>query len=376
MKLEGGALKAMDRLRAIALERLGEMWDEGKALFSHKARLEPGGVENIGSNPLYSAMCLVGLGRERSPQAMALLEHVQTTYSTVAEAGRATRDVGLLGTAAWALALANHPEYESVVRALLSTLRPRRATSMELGLVLAGLEQAPSALGSEGRAASDAVVAELRSRFSERSGLFRGTAVGASRHAVVHHGITSFASQVYPLVGLSARASNDSRDISELHRCGERLASMQGPDGQWWWLYAPSKGGVLERYPVYSVHQHGMAFMALAGLQALGLGRFAGELANGLAWLNGRNELGVRLFDAERRFVYRAIQRTGSDPDGYGGLSRANHVAVVLATLAGRHEDPDASLGPDRLELLTECRSYELGWLLYGSALVPRAASN
>jgi len=375
MKLEGEALKAMDGLRAVALERLGEMWDEGKSLFSHKARLEPGGIENSGSNTLYSAMCLVGLGREGSPQARALLERVETTYSAVAEAARATSDVSLLATAAWALALANHPEREAVVRVLLSTLRPRRATSMELGLVLAGLEQAPAALGAEGRAASDAAVAELRSRFCERSGLFRGTAVGASRHAVVHHGITSFASQVYPLVGLSARARNDSQDIPELRRCGERLASMQGPDGQWWWLYAPSKGGVVERYPVYSVHQHGMAFMALAGLEALGLGRFTGELAKGLAWVNGKNELGVRLFDAERRFVYRAIQRRGSDPDGYGGLSRAQHVAVVLASFAGRRENPGASLGPDRLELLAECRPYELGWLLYGSALVPRASS-
>ncbi len=57
-------------------------------------------------------------------------------------------------------------------------------------------------------------------------------------------------------------------------RCGSETAAaicgLQGPEGQWWWHYDTRNGSVVEGYPVYSVHQHAMAPMALLDLREAG----------------------------------------------------------------------------------------------------------
>ena len=50
-------------------------------------------------------------------------------------------------------------------------------------------------------------------------------------------------------------------------QCANAICNLQGPLGQWWWHYDSMTGRVAERYPVYSVHQHAMAPMALFAAQ-------------------------------------------------------------------------------------------------------------
>jgi hypothetical protein len=74
------------------------------------------------------------------------------------------------------------------------------------------------------------------------------------------------------------------------------------------------------------------------------------------------------LIESEPPFFARALQRKGTDPDGFFGLSRADHWRVVLASLVGRGRATSAL--PRDLEILDEDRPYHLGWLLHATALV------
>ena len=77
--------------------------------------------------------------------------------------------------------------------------------------------------------------------------------------------------------------------------------------GQWWWHYDSLTGNVFQRYPVYAVHQHGMAPMALFALADAARLDFSQSICNGLAWIyGGNNELAVDLL----RCVFKP---------GYGG---------------------------------------------------------
>lgn len=225
--------------------------------------------------------------------------------------------------------------------------------------------------------ASDAA-AELLDRFAYRAGFFHGDsgffrAKGAlhwNLKGMLHHNLTSFATQVYAIHGLAEHARVMTGNVSDTAcRAAERLVEKQGALGQWWWLYSSRTGNVLEGYPVYSVHQDGMAFMALASLQDFGVRPYESELGLGLEWLFGKNELGQSLIDAKRKSIARCVQRIGSDPDGFGGISRTNQARTLLGSF-GLGNPARSTYEVSELEVLAECRSYHYGWLLYANSLM------
>jgi hypothetical protein len=168
--------------------------------------------------------------------------------------------------------------------------------------------------------------------------------------------IGSFADQVYPIYALSKfyEACGSAEALERARRCADAICRVQGELGQWWWHYDALSGNVLERYPVYSVHQEGMAPMALFALeQAAGL-IYTEPIEKGLAWIFGRNEISSDLRDPSG-IVWRCLkyrQRYRTHLDRMGGL-------------LGRNGNGSAG---DQLKILHECRPYELGWLLYAFA--------
>src|SRR5262249_16281225 len=122
-----------------------------------------------------------------------------------------------------------------------------------------------------------------------------------------------------------------------------------GSMGQWWWHYNSRTGQVAERYPVYSVHQHAMAPMALFALQNASGIDFDSYINKGLQWISEPNELQQDLKDDSASVVWRCIRPVNT------------HVGRVRS-LAGKN------LTPNHLQVLKECRPYELGWLLYAFA--------
>jgi hypothetical protein len=116
-----------------------------------------------------------------------------------------------------------------------------------------------------------------------------------------------------------------------------------------------------------------MAFIGLVPLHGIGLEAHWDALGLGLRWLDGKNELSESLVDSDGRFISRCIQRVGSDADGPYGLSQSAYHRVLLRALGARVDSRGVRAAPADLEILRECRSYHLGWLLCAHALAERA---
>jgi hypothetical protein len=360
----------VERLAKIARALLPRMVDQGTQLLSHKMLLKEGRLVNMGTNVRYTAIALVGLAADSGgvPDAFA------PSINSLVEHAADSADASVLGAATWALALARDERMGWLSRLLDERIDAPRAASMGLGLAITGLAAAAEHGGiaaSSARTTAQRYTVELTSRLS-RGGYFAGSGRLFRRGRLLYGGSTSFASQVYPLHGLAAAVRVlDLEHPERALRVGRLLVDAQGSLGQWWWFYSTHSGRVLEGYPVYSVHQDAMAFMALLPLQELGHGSFAGPLSLGLRWLFGENELRSTLVDQDRGFIARCIQRRGSDSDGLGGLSAASRRRLVLAS-RGLARSAGIGAEPVELEILKECRSYHLGWILYARALLGR----
>jgi hypothetical protein len=363
----------MKELAGVALRALPQMYDERTNLFSQKALPTGGRLVNRGENAYYSAASMVGILSQPdvSPESVV---PVGKALDALLEACDVDHGGPLLSTTLWAGALAGDPRAARLVASLERSLDVGQAESAALGQVLKGLVVGAEAFPEVRDVALDLAqgcAAELLDRHSSRSRVFRAMPQRPSGlRTMLGARITSFASQVYPLLGLAAL--HDYRGEAPppaLRQTAEHLVEAQGPFGQWWWLYSPSTATVLEGYPVYSVHQDGMAFMGLVPVEKLGEGSYREALALGLEWLDGRNELSLPLVEEEPPFICRNIQRVGSDADAVFGISRANLARAMFRSLHPRTVKDQTEVPPEQLEPLRECRSYHLGWLLYAHAL-------
>ncbi|WP_244489760.1 MULTISPECIES: hypothetical protein [unclassified Rhizobium] len=172
--------------------------------------------------------------------------------------------------------------------------------------------------------------------------------------------IGCFADQVYPIQAFSRlhAAQPNIEALSAAEACAERICALQGPAGQWWWHYDTRNGGVVEGYPVYSVHQHAMAPMALLELREAGGTDHSQAIIKGMRWLDEHPEVSTPLVAAEKGVIWRKVGRR--EPRK---IVRAIS-AVTTALMPGLHVP-----GLDRLFppicVDYECRPYELGWLMY-----------
>jgi len=363
----------MKELAGIALRALPQMYDEQSNLFSHKAL--PGGerLVNRGQNAYYSAASMVGILAQPAvlPDTVVPVGKALDALHTACDTDHGGP---LLSTTLWAGALAGDPRSARLVASLKQSLDVVQAESAALGQVLRGLVAGAEKYPEVRDAALDLAqrcAAELLDRHSADSRVFRAMPRRPSGlRTLLGARITSFASQVYPLLGLaSLYAYRGETPPPALRQTAEHLVEAQGPLGQWWWLYSPSTATVLEGYPVYSVHQDGMAFMGLVPVEQLGEGSYREALALGVDWLYARNELTLTLVEDEPAFICRNIQRVGSDADAPFGISRSNFYRTVARSLHPGSVSDQTVATPEELEPLRECRSYHLGWLLYAYAL-------
>jgi hypothetical protein len=214
---------------------------------------------------------------------------------------------------------------------------------------------------------SNPSLSELRHRVARRlmdacraeSDLFPHTIHGGGRWLRAH--VSSFADQIYPIHALSAyaAASADSAALEVARKCARRLCALRGEHGQWWWHYDCRTGRIVERYPVYAIHQDAMGPMGLFALQdASGLD-FTTDVASGVAWLEQSPELGGNtLVDDRADLIWRKVARR--EP-----WKLARSAQAIASRLHSGFRLPwiDALMPPTEVDY--EDRPYHLGWLLY-----------
>jgi hypothetical protein len=346
------------QLLEVAMLGIESMYDPEAKLFCHRLKRTPHGLVREGISHRYTMMTLLGLLRAESAGFQSSISTPVTLNRLLDETGWLD-NIGDLGLLLWLCALSSREdlvrfcEMFDIENALSRYPDGRGRLTMELSWFLTGL-----AYGSEMGAEPPSAFAHLANETYRLllanqgpHGIFGHMAKWGSLAGVVRGHVGSFADQVYPIYALShfARVFQINEAYDHALRCANAMCRRQGPLGQWWWHYDSVAGDVVEHYPVYSVHQHAMAPMALFALQDTGRADLSEHVSTGLGWINGKNELQQDLEDDSEGVIWRCIRPSTS------------HAARIRTWLGREHHF-------ETMRILHECRPYELGWLLYAHA--------
>ena len=371
-------LQRVRDLCGLALRRLPTMVDPRSGLTVF--RTDGPDLVPAGSSVRYTAMTALGLERAADAGLSSTLE-VPKLHAALERVLGEVDDSGDLGLVLWSAARKNRPLAERAVALLMGfgELTKRRGGdafhSTELAWVVTGLAEALAAgVGDEPR---------VRERLGEAwdlllanrgpSGLmgFARERGAPSLRGRVRRELGFFDAQVYTIVAALRRFEilGDGEALEVARSIGTQLLRHQGERGQWAWHYNARTGAVVDQYPVYSVHQDGMAPMALLPLERLGGVQVEAAVARGVEWLFSQNELGVPMVNLARDTIWRSIRRRGP----------ASRIVFPLkaASLAGIDSPALGTVAavPALLEIDRELRPYHLGWCLYAFAELAAGSS-
>jgi hypothetical protein len=224
--------------------------------------------------------------------------------------------------------------------------------AQDLGMLLIGVVAQAARDPKWSRLATD-LAGFLRDRYFCGSGLFRD-ALGGFRQ---RYG--SFATNTYLTLAsyIYGEHANDDRFIDMANRCTRKLIHLQGADGEWPWFFDAVRGVVVDFYEVYSVHQYGMAPAFLEHAEAHDVGEARGALTKGFRWTFGSNQLHRLMFVPELSLSIRSQVRKFER-----GTNKIRMLRALKNSMLGRS---DHLTGERGVALRLECRSYELGWVLW-----------
>jgi hypothetical protein len=354
----------IQELNLLAARGLIRMFDQEKQLFCHRLVRTDRGLIREGFSPRYTIMTLLGL-REFELNGGSTDFDTEAIYQSLVRDTSWIEGAGDLGLMLWLIAsfdperLRDFSHTVSLECALDNYADARQARTMELAWFLAGLAHAASL--------SSAIASELIDIATEtyrrlqanqgKYGFFGHIDESKSVAGIFRGRIGSFADQVYPIYAISkfAVAFGIDQALDSAVHCGSAVCAAQGKLGQWWWLYDSRTGRTSSRYPVYSVHQHGMAPMGLFALEEAAGRSFRENIYRGLRWIYGANEFGLDMRDLDERLIWRCVL-----PEDKGKKYWDSAVSLI------RSPREDAYIGP--LRILFEDRPYELGWLLFAFA--------
>jgi hypothetical protein len=353
----------VNRLIELALKGLETMFDKQAGLFCHRRTPVAGDrFANEGLSKRYTLITLLGLHRlQKSGRTVPF--DIPALLRPFLDADLTLDNPGDIGLFIWLVASAMpgrlhdvlaHCEPDSILDRFIDG---RNRNTMQLSWLLTGLSYATLATpdSREKTAETARTTYTLLKKNYGKTGIF-GHA--ASRYPLQHlrNRMGSFADQVYPAYAFSAysRAFDTGEALDIAHACCTKICDLQGSLGQWWWHYDAVSGRVAGRYPVFTVHQEGMAPMALFEVGRRTGTDFTEPIYRGLQWNAGNNELCRDMVDWQRNIIWRSIYR--------GGLSGRMEEVLGLAGIGpGRR-------APHGLKLRREGRPYCLGWLLYAFA--------
>ncbi len=323
-------------------------------------------ASTLGTEELTStAICLIGLFRS-GLVARAELD-IPKVLAALTAASKAHAYPGGIGLVIWANAVAGGMELsdlldragypDSFLEKLIS-----RLTTMESSWLLSGLLHEYKRLPTETtRQLSRIILAEVMERFNEKTSLFHHAAANAPIKDRIRRRIANFADQIYAVQALSYAAivTGQQEPLRAAGTCARRLIDLQGPLGQWWWHYDSVSGKLARAFPVYSVHQHAMAPMALMALTAAGGGDFAESISLSQQWLQ-TNELAVDMVDKKSGTIWRDISLGENYVSKYMGN---------IVELLGIYRGVSERSCHNRLRINYETRPYEWAWCLCAGAM-------
>lgn len=349
----------MDGLRSLARRALARMYRSDAGLFAFRIRRRKDGQDVLeGVSPRYTAITLIGLAGEKRESVSRILGGDGThdvCRSLLTEAPR-MENMGDVALTLWAARALGEDRFGPAIERL-QALRPWDGEHPTVEVAWALTAMCFGGVSDDDMARK--IAERLKSSFVPASGLFPHWPRGARASRLRGH-VACFADLVYPIQALAryhAGTGDEQASVMAI-RCAKRMCALQGENGQWWWHFDVRTGRVVERYPVYAVHQDAMAPMALFDLQeACGVDHTE-AVGRGLGWLHRAPETGHSLVDGSADLIWRKVARC--EP---GKLSRSVQALASRMHPGLRVPLLGAVMRPGRIDY--ECRPYHLGWLLY-----------
>jgi hypothetical protein len=344
-------------------------------LFSRKVRRSPGGLELSAASIRYSIISWLGLCSSGEEQAFRSQWQKKSfaKFSAVLDADPHRYTLGDLGLLLWLDRWNGNAWTGRATDQMQRRWREEKplADSVELAWMLIGLtanEVAPALR-------ADVLNALLACYVSNTSLFVFNKATRSSPVFSDYRGVLgSFASQVYPILALANYAvrTGNERGREAAMSCADRVCSLQGRSGEWWWIYDTRNASVLCDYPVYSVHQDAMGPMALMMAYELSpREHYLSAAVRGLEFLFNYREpnTGHGFIDAETGLIWRAITSLPAEDcaDLPFGIAAAQFKCVRRAGWP-RALRPKASANSRGYGLLYEARPYCPGWVLFAKA--------
>jgi hypothetical protein len=356
--------KDIQNLIALACKGLEPMFDDKSQLFCDRLVRDEGNLHRKGLSPRYTIMTLLGLQELERHGGCSAFDSTGLYRAFVSDL-RWIHSAGDLGLVVWLVSAFAPDELEQLFRrveldtALDRYEDAREGRTMELAWFLSGLAHATAVQPNLTGPLTDLAV-ETYHRLEENQGehgFFGHLNRKSSVAGRLRGRIGSFADQVYPIYALArfATAFHVQDPLVPALDCARAICNAQGKLGQWWWLYDAHRGFVSSRYPVYSVHQHGMAPMSLFAIEEAAGESFRSAIYKGLGWIYGPNELGVGMCDANNNLIWRCIRPKNK---------RTKYLDTAFSMLGSTKSE--AAVG--EFEVLYEDRPYELGWLIFAFA--------
>ena len=347
-----------------ALKGLRRCWMPERGRYSHLYRLDAAKQPNVSlpeSDAFYTLNVLLGISRLGAVERSELPDLALTYEGCCREAANPRFRTYAYGMALWVGAQLGLDPPVAVVDRVLAVAADRRAldrlTAQDVGMLISGTTAMALAEGGIWQQVTRTLVEHLCRHYRHpKTGLFYNQARGIRRR------FASFASQVYPILALyhygEAFAAGWALDIA--NRAAAQVIARQGQRGEWPWFFSVPSGRVLDVYEVYSVHQHGMAPAFLRHAVAHGVDGAREALVKGFLWLLGDNAMGVSMLRPQEGMFYRSQARFGELESSWPRARRS-----ITNALRRRDDTPETHR---RLVLRQECRSYELGWILWSFA--------
>lgn len=355
-------LRFYEALAPLCREGLRRAYDVETALFDHQLRNGRWG-RVVGTESVTStAISLVGIHRAGlDPRDLGI--DVSRTREALVRSMRSQRYFGGLGLVVWAnsvwdwMPVGALQEHCGMALCELPQRLPSM-TTMQVAWLASGLLHEWRQHGdARTHDWSSLTLRELSSRRERSSGLMRHASEGAPLVARVRKNVANFADQIYATqaFAFAETAFGGGEWLKHASVLAARNVALQGPLGQWWWHFDARRGRVLQRYPVYSVHQHSMAPMALLAVTAAGGPSWGSAIRRGHDWIHD-NETGTSLVDDAAKTVWRNVE-----PQENGLARRHRHARSLLGI---EETSPAAKLVVNR-----ETRPYEWAWCLYAGAV-------
>lgn len=360
-------------LNALALRSLVCLFEAKEKLFCRCANISNDGFHPEKTSRRRTIIALLGLQRlvesgGSQPFDLASIRDVLLTNTNW------VRGVGDLGLLTWFTAevvperlpeLFNEFDFD---KAFETYPDGRQARTIALAWFLAGISLArlagPRTLPDLTDVAVDAYHLLLNNQ--GESGVFGQAAFPGLLQQAFCRRFGTFSDQICAIYALStfARAFQVEEPLASALSCANSIRALQGELGEWWFLYDKRACRVANRYPVFSLHQDGIAPVGLLALEEATGHSFQEPIYKGLSWITGVNALGNDLRDLNRGVIWDSMRIRR-------GVANYWEAALSLVNIA---REPQG----DQLSICYEARPDHYGWLLYafGRFGLPKAAGS